>query len=279
MLNAMFREFQRLLNENGSYGLFNEFNTQPWRVPEWREKYENLGVLYVVNGNLNKIPDGAMMEISYVLELFLKVPDTITVSNPIVVPLENLATGTTGVIYTETGSSAQYFLNTSLPTSDGALIEGEDCNYVRYQLSIAVTFTNGVALSDNSKIVFTINGQQYPALKGVLTFTEAPQTQVETNVFVEADGDFPAMQNESLVSATGWNAQISKLFFPSETVDVALRSLILTNPRQQVTVSYQANGDTQAITRTVILHDCVFTNELGQPSYFVINMSTGMRAV
>lgn len=286
MLNAMFKEFQRLLNEGGTTcGLFNEFNTQPWRVSEWREKYDNLGVLYINNGNLNKLPDGAMMEISYTLELFMRVDDNFNNSQPIVLPLQNLATGTTGIIYTENddGRGAQYILDTGLPTSDGALIECGDCNYIRFQLPIGVVFTNGIALADNNNIVLTIDGKEYPALKSVISFVEAPQTQLETSVFVKDytlnNVKYPAMQSESFILATGWNAQISKLYRPDQEVDVALRSLILDYPRKVVTVTYKAGESDVVRTHTVILHDCAFTNELGQATYLTINLSTAMRGV
>lgn len=289
MLNAMFKEFQRLLNEGKTTcGLFSEFNTQPWRVAEWREKYDNLGVLYINNGNLNKLPDGAMMEISYTLELFMRVDDNFNNSQPIVLQLQNLATGTTGTIYTENedGSGAQYILDTGLPTSDGALIESADCNYIRFQLPISVVFTNGIALSDNNNIVLTIGGKEYPALKSVLSFVEAPQTQLETSVFVDGYTimmpdliTYKPMQNESFITATGWNAQINKLFRPDQEVDVELRKLILDNPRQTVMIKYKAAGDDKERTHNAILHDCTFTNELGQATYLTINLSTAMRAV
>lgn len=286
MLNAMFKEFQRLLNEGeATYGLFNEFNTQPWRVAEYREKYDNLGVLYINNGNLNKLPDGAMMEISYTLELIMKVDENFNNSTPVVLPLENFATGTTGIIYTDNdGSGAQYVLDTGLPTSDGALIESEDCNYIRYQVPISVVFTNGVALSDNNNIVLTIDDTEYLALKSVISFVEAPQTQLETSVFVDGytAPDFiayKAMQNESFIMATAWNAQINKLYRPDQAVDVALRKLILDTPRKAVTVKYKASDSDEVRTRKVILHDCAFTNELGQATYLTINMSTAMRGV
>lgn len=286
MLNAMFREFQRLLNDGDTTcGLFNEFNTQPWRAAEYREKFDNLGVLYINNGNLNKLPDGAMMEISYTLELFMKVDENFNNSTPVVLPLENFATGTTGTIYTDNdGSMAQYVLDTGLPTSDGALIECGDCNYIRYQVPIGVVFTNGVALSDNNNIVLTIDGTQYPALKSVISFVEAPQAQPETSVFVNTYMfpdyiSYKAMQNESFIVATSWNAQINKLYRPDQAVDVALRKLILDNPRKVVTVKYKASDSDEERTRKVILHDCAFTNELGQATCLTINMSTAMRGV
>ena len=79
--------------------------------------------------------------------------------------------------------------------------------------------------------------------------------------------------------ATSWNAQISKLFRPDQPVDLALRKLILDTPRKIITVTYKANGSDETRTRNVILHDCVFTNELGQATYLTINLSTAMREV
>ena len=156
MLNAMFKEIQSRLGDE--VGLFREFNPQPWRVKEYREKYKNLGVLYVNNGNLNKMPGGAMMDVSYTLELFMQVPETYNNSDPIVLPLENLATGVTGEIYADDGSGYQFILDVGLPTSDGTLRPGQDCNYVSYVLPITAVFTNGIALSDNNSIEFTIDG-------------------------------------------------------------------------------------------------------------------------
>ena len=275
MLKAMLREFESLLNDNDkgvTFGLFDEFNTQPWRIPELREKFDNLGVLYIDNGDLNSLPDGALMNISYTLDLFMKVKETYNSSAPVVLPLQNLATGVTGVIYPESGGTAEYFLDVGLPSGDGALIEGGDCNYIHYQLPVTVVFTKGVSLNDNKGIIVTI-GDTSGELKGVLSFTEAPQTQLETSVFVNAYGQMPAMQNETMIVSTGWNAQISKLFYPDDAVDAALYALTTSNPRQKFTVTY--NG----VQHTVIAHDCVLAHELGQVTYWTINLSTAMRSV
>lgn len=282
MLNAMFKEFQKRLGDD--YGLFQEFNTHGWKSKEILDKYKNIGALYVTNGNLSKLPDGAMMEISYVLELFMRVEESYNNSTPVVLPLEELATGTTGVIYTDPSNTSYHFiLNTGLPTSDGATRESEDCNYVRYELPISVVFTKGIALSNNTNILLTIDGETFPKLKSVLSFTEAPQTKLETNSFLNVltDGNFtyPAMKNESAVVATSWNAQLVKLYNPYDRVDEALRKIILDNPQKTIRITYR-NGDNElSRVHEVILHDCTFSNEVGQAVLMTLNMSTAMRKV
>ena len=292
MLKAMFKELQARLNAGDqTFGLFDEFNTQPWRVAEWCKKYDNLGVLYVENGDLRKLPDGALMIISYKLELFMRVEDNFSTASNIVLPLQNIATGTTGVIFTENENSqkVQFVLDTGLPTTDGTLIEGENCYYVRYIMPINVVFAKGIALSDTGsiKIAFPNDDTAY-TLQSVISFTEMPQTQVETNVFVNSETingvTYPAMQNESIIVATGWNAQITKLFRPDDVVDQKLREIIMHNPRAKVKVyTKKYNSDNLADdvyeSHDVILHNCIFTNELSQAVYLVINMSTGMREV
>lgn len=70
MLNAMFTKIQTILGDE--YGLFREFNPHVWNNQEILDKYKNIGVLYVSNGNFNKLPGGEMMEINYKLELFMR---------------------------------------------------------------------------------------------------------------------------------------------------------------------------------------------------------------
>ncbi|MCM1290187.1 MAG: hypothetical protein NC132_05535 [Corallococcus sp.] len=280
MLNAMFKEFSVILGDE--YGLFREFAPQPWKNAKLCQKYKNLGVLYINNGNLNKLPDGALMEISYTLELFMRVDASVADSAPVVLPLEKLATGTTGTIRPQNGSSGgtQYVLDTGLPQSDGELLPGNGCFYVRYRLPVSAVFTNGVALSDNNNITITIDGKDY-ALKSVISFTEAPQTQLETNTFINsatASGStFPAMQNESFVVASGWSAQINKLYRPDQEGDVQLRRLLLDTPKKELTLTYSIDSGEGARKRQVIAHDAVFSNELGQASYMTVNFSSAMR--
>ena len=280
MLNAMFKEFQNILGDE--YGLFREFNPQPWRNKELRQKYKNLGVLYITNGNLGRLPDGALMQISYTLELFMRVPESFALSDPILLPLDKFATGTTGIIKAPQidGIEYQYILDTGLPTSDGALIPGDDYNYIRFEIPISAVFTNGVFLANNGNITLTIDKVDY-TLKGVISFTEIPQTQLETNTFLNAtsgDGtDYPAMQNETLIVATGWSAKISKLYCNDQT-DKALRKLLVDTPRKELLISY-SNGNENVRKRKVIAHNCVFANELGQVAYMEINLSTAMRKV
>lgn len=283
MLNSMFREIQNRLGSE--YGLFREFNPQPYKNEELRQYYKNLGVLYVNNGDLGNLPDGAMMRISYTLELFMRVEESYNNSDPVVLPLDELATGTTGVIMSSTNNvQAKFILDTGVPTSDGAIIFAGECNYVRFEVPIAVTFVNGIALADNNHIVLTINGIEYPALKSVISFTEAPQVELETATFINGDNtvspNLPAMQNESVIVSSGWNAQVSKLFRPGDEADKAIRRLALASAASQgtCTLRYSNDGseDNETI-RKVIIHDVIFANELGQPAYLTFKMSTAMR--
>lgn len=287
MLNAMFKEIQSRLGEE--YGLFHEFSPNAWRDKEILDQYKNIGVLYVNNGNLNKMPDGAMMEISYTLELFVRVEETYNNSTPVVLPLEKFATGTTGFVFDDEGVKTQYILDVGLPASDGVIIQGGDCNFVRYELPITAVFTKGVALSDNNHIVLNIGGVE-GALESVLSFVEVPQVQTQTETFVNATVDYPAMQNETMIVGTSWSAQVSKLYRPDRAIDRALRKMLLDNPRQVVTVSYKAcdgiidnkiDGEPidKVRTRRVIIHDATFSNELGQATYLSFSMSTAMREV
>lgn len=283
MLNAMFKEIQSRLGDE--CGLFREFVPKPFLNEEYRRRYKNLGVLYVNNGNLGSLPDGAMMKISYTLELFMRVNQSYNTSDPVVLPLEKISTGTTGVIYSsaEDGPEYQFILDTGLPTSDGHLVPGGECDYVRFEVPIAVTFVNGVTLADNNHIVFTIDGIEYPPLKSVISFTEAPQTQLETATFVNEDNSatpsFPAMENESVVVATSWHAEINKLYRPADKVDssIRLKSLSSTAAQGSVFVRYKDGSELAERTRKVIIHDVVFANELGQPAYLTFKLSTAMR--
>lgn len=278
MLRAMFKEIQNLLNEkDGEYGLFNEFDPKIFQTKEILEKYKNIGVLYVNNGNLGKLPGGAMMEINYTLELFMRIEDSVNVADVIVSPLEALATGTTGQVQPNNGGGGNYFLNTGLPTSDGAIVEGaDDHNYIRYELPISVIFTDGITIADNKDIVITIDGKEYP-LKSVLSVVEVPQTQLETASFTNAKYDengvltHPAMQNESTVIGSGWSIQISKLYRSKEDEDI--RDCILNTPNKVVTITYKGQP------HKVVLHDCTFASELGQAEVMTINASTAMRGV
>ena len=269
MLKAMFKEFQEILGDE--YGLFNEFSPHVFKSKEILDKYKNIGVLYVNNGDLGKMPGGAMMEIDYTLELFMRIDDTVNVSDIIIAKLEDLATGTTGTLVTNNGSEGNYFLNTGLPTSDGAIVEGAgDHNYIRYELPISVIFTNGISIADNAGIVITIDGQNYE-LKSVLSVTEVPQTQLETSTFVNASATNKSMQNESMVIASGWSIQINKLYRAAE--DSAIRDCILNTPNKVVTITYKNEP------HRVIFHDCTFASELGQAEVCTINASTAMRSV
>lgn len=274
MLNAMFNKIQKTLGDE--YGLFREFNPHVWRNKEILDKYTNIGVLYVNNGNLNKLPDGAMMEINYTLQLFMRIDDTVNVSDVIVEPLNNLAKETTGEVFSPINNEAvQYFLDVGLPTSDGEVVEGEgNHNYIRYELPISVVFTDGITIADNKGITITIDGIHYP-LNSVLSVVEVPQTQLETSTFVNAtvkdNYTYNAMSNESMVVASGWSIQINKLYRAAE--DEAIRNCILNTPNKVVTIKYKGNS------HKVILHDCNFASELGQAEVMTINASAAMRGV
>lgn len=276
MLNAMFTEIKTILGDE--YGLFREFNPHVWNNQEILDKYKNIGVLYVSNGNFNKLPGGDMMEINYKLELFMHIDDTVNVSDVIVAPLNKLATKTTGKVFCpDDEKPIQYFLNTDLPTSDGEIVEGVgNHNYIRYELPISVIFTKGIRIADNTDISITIDGKTYD-LKSVLSVVEVPQTQLETVSFTNAKTDkngavtHPAMQNESMVIGSGWSIQINKLYRPSD--DSAIRDCILDTPNKVVTIKYKGKY------HKVILHDCTFASELGQAEVMTINASTAMRGV
>lgn len=269
MLKAMFNKIQSLLGDE--YELFSEFNPHVFKNEEILAKHKNIGVLYVDNGNLGRLPDGAMMEINYKLELFMRIDDGVNVSDVVVDALNNLATGSTGVVNSDDGNSGQFFLNTGLPSSDGKIIEGaDDCNYIRYELPVSVTFTKGIKIADNKEIFVTIDGVKRE-LKNVLSVVEVPQTQLETNTFVNASGAYKAMQNESMVIASNWNIQINKLYCTD--ADEALRNCIVNTPDKVVTITYKG------IDRKAVFHDCAFASETGQAEVMTINASTAMRGV
>ena len=282
MLKAMFNKIQELLNkERNEYGLFNEFNPRVFENEEILAKNKNIGVLYVKNGNLGKLPDGAMMEINYTLELFMRIAETDVSSDSIVLPLEELATGATGTVFNDRGTSSQFVLDVGLPTSDGEIVEGAgNRNYIRYELPISVVFTNGIKIAANDDIIITIDNVQYK-LKSVLSVVEVPQTQLETCSFVNASDYSEAMQNESMVVANSWSIQINKLYRPDVNDldkdyvynDVDIRNCILYTPDKVVTIKYKGKS------RRVIFHDCTFASELGQAEVMTINASTAMRGL
>lgn len=279
MLKAMFDKIQSILGDN--YGLFSEFNPRVFENEEILAKYKNIGVLYVNNGNLGKLPDGAMMEISYTLELFMRIEGADVSSDSIVLPLEELATGVTGTVFNKMGTSIRFVLDVGLPTSNGEIVEGAgNHNYIRYELPISVVFTNGITIVSNDDIIITI-GDIKCKLKSVLSVVEVPQTQLETSTFVNATDTNKAMENESMVVASAWSIQINKLYRPDETDkdneyvynDVAIRDCILNTPNKVVTITYKNKG------HRVIFHDCTFSSELGQAEVMTINASTAMRGL
>lgn len=282
MLKAMFNKIQSILGDD--YGLFSEFNPHVFENEEILAKYKNIGVLYVNNGNLGKMPDGAMMEINYTLELFMRIDNSVNASDVVVEPLNILAAESTGEVSTDGTKTWQYFMNTDLPASNGEIVEGAgNHNYIRYELPISVVFTNGISISENKGIQIIIDGVTHE-LKSVLSVVEVPQTQLETCSFVNPSGSGNlAMQNESMVVASSWNIQINKLYRGDENDknnlagvvynDVGIRKCIVNTPNKVVTLIYKG------VSRKVILHDCTFASELGQAEVMTINASTAMRGV
>lgn len=283
MLKAMFEEIQSRLGRD--YGLFQEFNPQVFRSEEYLARYKNVGVLYINNGNLGKLPNAAKMDISYTLELFMRIEESYVTSDMVTKDLEDLATGTTGHIYPD-GVDTQFVLDTGLPTSDGAVVEGlGEYNYIRYEVPIQVTFTQGVALSDTGKVSVTI-GDVTETLQSVISVVEVPQTQLDTVSFVSKYTDdsgttpyeYKAMENESYVMAHNWSIEITKLFRPN-SIDEQLRDLILDSPQEMFTITYQSGDFDTAHTYRVIAHNCTFSNELGQPILMTLRCSSAMRGI
>lgn len=282
MLNALFNEIASRLGDK--YALYKEFNPAVFQNEEILSTYKNVGVLFVNNGNLGKLPDSAMMDISYTLELFMRVNDTVVLSDVITEDLVGLATGTTGKIVTQASPdtppiTTQVIFDTGFPTSDGNILYGDDGNnWIRYEVPISVVLTNDVALSKLDDISITIGGTSY-LLKSVLSAVEVPQTQLETVSFTNAVTQngvtYPAMQNESFVVAYGWGMQIIKLYRPAE--DAAIKNAFTNNPMQPVTITI-GNGE-NAESHTVVFHDCNVAKELGQAVVMTINVSTAMRSV
>lgn len=277
MLNAMFEEIASRLGDK--YALFKEFSPEIFQHQEILSKYKNVGVLYVNNGNLGKLPDSAMMEVSYTLELFMRVQDSVVISDVITADLVALATGTTGLLVTKTADGTeeqtQFVMDTGLPTSDGNVLSGGDnCNWIRYEVPISVVFTRNVEISNLSGISITIGAKVYP-LKSVLSAVEVPQTQLETVSFVnsvtQSGVTFPAMQNESAVAAYNWGMQIIKLYRPKEDADI--KAAFTDNPMQPVVVTVDG------VSHTVVFTNCNVAKELGQAVVMTINVTTAMRSV
>ena len=269
MLKAMFNKIQSSLGDE--YLLFSEFNPRVFQNEDILAKHKNIGVLYVNNGNLGKLSEGAMMEINYTLELFMRIDESVNVSDAVIRTLNDVAKETTGKVCADDGSTGQFFLNTGLPTSDGEIVEGAgNRNYIRYELPISVIFTNGIKIVDNKEIYITIDGVK-SELNSVLSVVEVPQTQLETTMFVNASGGNNAMQNESMVISSSWNIQINKLYRPKE--DKALYDCIVNTPNKVVKIEYKKK------IHEVVFHDCTFASELGQAEVMTINASTAMRGV
>ena len=221
MLNAMFNEIKELLGDE--YGLVKEFNPHDTRFIEQMNTYDNIGTLYVNNGSLGFIPDGAKMTIYYTLELFIRVKQGINTSDVVVEPLNNLAKGMTGELYTETGGY-KYLLDLGLPSSDGLLVNGIDGDkFVRYEIPITAIVTQGVTLEEpsaqlgfsqkNADGTFTDLGQ----MKGVLSLTTIFTDELENAVFfdtktVSANEVYAAERTESVSVARTIGYQVSKLY-------------------------------------------------------------------
>ncbi|MDE7454998.1 MAG: hypothetical protein K2M64_04135 [Clostridia bacterium] len=278
MLKSMFREISDKLNKNDygkTFAMYQEFAPHADEIEDILQKYDNIGVLYVNNGNLGKLPDGAMMEINYTLELLMRIDDTVNVSDVIIKPIEALAKNVSGKIsYNNGAKRAKYFLTAGVASSDGGIVEGINCNYIRYELPLTVVFTDGISIATNDEITITFDGKEPQPLKGVLSVVEVPQVQLDTNTFIndsQSNPDCDGMQNESMVLSASWNIQINKLYMPDEDKD--LRNLIVKTPNKVATIKYND------VEHSVVFHDCTFASELGQAEVMTINASTAMRGV
>lgn len=276
MLNEMYREIAEILGHE--YGLFREFNPNSMFSAENLEKYKHLGVLYVNDGNPNFIPDGASMTISYTLSLCMRVETGQNTSDLTVNPLEKLSTEMTGNVYSE-GKLWKYVLNVGLPQGDGIMNVGAGVQFVHYDIPITAIVVSGLLLSNNTKIELLL-GSQYNALKAVVTATEIPEVQVENAAFVndytDTDYTYKAAQIESVVVASGWGLHVVKLYNPNNNADKSIRNNALTNPSKVYTLRY-AMGDETPVVRKVIVSDCTFSNENGQPVVMSFTFSSAMR--
>lgn len=283
MLKEMFREIQEILGD--SYGLFREFDTHSAYSAETLEKYQNVGVLYVNDGNPNFIPDGASMTINYTLSLLMRIPEGQNTSDLTVEPLQGLSSELTGEIYSE-GTKWRYVLNVGLPQSDGFVqVMGNGAQYINYDIPILAIVVSGVALSDNSKInvSMSVDGTSYSgALSAVVSAVEVPEVQMESAVFAQSATSggvtYNAGEIESMPIAKGWSLRVIKLFRRDDPLDKALLNVARNTPGTAITLSY-AMGDETAKSRVCYIHDVTVSNEKGQTVVFAFTLSQAMRPV
>lgn len=276
MLKAMAKEIQEILGND--YAMYVEFNPKSIYGDETLEKYKNIAVLYLNNGNPNFVPDCASMTLYYTLVLYMRIPEGQNTADMTVDPLEKLNKEMTGKLYTE-NATWNYVLNVGLPTSDGDLKLGGDAQFIIYEVPITAIVTSGVLLTDNTKIKVGIYGTEAAFLQGVITCTEVPTIETESAIFLNAGQLFGEQANavESIVVAHGWGLHISKLYRPNDPIDVAIRAQALNPTDNKFSVQY-AMGNESPVTRNCIVSDVTFANEKGQAVIMSFMFSTGMRS-
>lgn len=277
MLNAMFNEIKELLGDE--YGLVKEFNPHDTRFIEQMNTYDNIGTLYVNNGSLGFIPDGAKMTIYYTLELFIRVKQGINTSDVVVEPLNNLAKAMTGVVYSEMGGY-QYVLDLGLPSSDGVLVNGIDGDkFVRYEIPITAILTQGTTLEEPAqKITLSYNDEEY-TLKGVLSCVKLYTNETENAVFfgdkTQGAIQFKAGTTECEVVSQSLGYQISKLFRNDDTDKMLLEVQKNSVLGATVTVT-DLSGETAEHTKMKVINLQRITQR-GQPVLLQFSLVPAMR--
>lgn len=276
MLKAMAKEIQEILGND--YAMYVEFNPKSIYGDETLEKYKNIAVLYLNNGNPNFVPDCASMTLYYTLVLYMRIPEGQNTADMTVDPLEKLNKEMTGKLYTE-NATWNYVLNVGLPTSDGDLKLGGDAQFIIYEVPITAIVTSGVLLTNFTKKIKISIGTTSDFLKGVITCTETPTSELESAIFLNSGTLLGETANsvESLVVARGWGLHITKLYRPDDPIDVALRSeALLVTSDNIISVEY-AMGNESPITRNCIISDVTFANEKGQAVIMSFTLSKAMR--
>lgn len=276
MLKAMAKEIQEILGND--YAMYVEFNPKSIYGDETLEKYKNIAVLYLNNGNPNFVPDCASMTLYYTLVLYMRIPERQNTADMTVDPLEKLNKEMTGKLYTE-NATWNYVLNVGLPTSDGDLKLGGDARFIIYEVPITAIVTSGVLLTNFTKKIKISIGTTSDFLKGVITCTETPTSELESAIFLNSGALLGETANavESLVVARGWGLHITKLYRPDDPIDKALRSeALLVTSDNIISVQY-AMGNESPITRNCIISDVTFANEKGQAVIMSFTLSKAMR--
>lgn len=276
MLKAMAKEIQEILGND--YAMYVEFNPKSIYGDETLEKYKNIAVLYLNNGNPNFVPDCASMTLYYTLVLYMRIPEGQNTADMTVDPLEKLNKEMTGKLYTE-NATWNYVLNVGLPTSDGDLKLGGDTQFIIYEVPITAIVTSGVLLTNFTKKIKISIGTTSDFLKGVITCTETPTSELESAIFLNSGTLLGETANavESLVVARGWGLHITKLYRPDDPIDKALRSeALLVTSDNIISVQY-AMGNESPITRNCIISDVTFANEKGQAVIMSFTLSKAMR--